>query len=73
MDITKETNVEELARNFPASVSIFAKYKLRMMQAGAVRWGTIEQIARQKGIPDEQIDLIVKELKEKYDMKKKVQ
>ena len=70
MDITKETNVEELARNFPAAVSIFAKYRIRLMQAGTVRWGTIERIAKQKDYTDEEIASIVKELKEKYELRK---
>lgn len=71
MDITKDTNVEELSRNFPASVSIFAKYRIRLMQAGSVRWGSIEQIAKQKNYSDEEISAIVKELKEKYELRKR--
>lgn len=71
MRFTKDTNIEELARVLPSAASYFAKYKIRIMQSGAVRWGTIEQIAKMKDYNDEDIEKFVKELNEKYESIKK--
>ncbi|MFA5011249.1 MAG: DUF1858 domain-containing protein [Ignavibacteria bacterium] len=70
MRFTKDTDMEELIRVLPAASSYFAKYKIRVMQAGTVRWGSIEQIAKMKDFTDEDIAKFVKELNEKYEIMK---
>ena len=67
MRFTKDTNMEELIRVLPAASSYFAKYKIRVMQAGSVRWGSLEQIAKMKNYTDEDIAKFVLELNEKYE------
>ena len=71
MRFTKDTNIEELTRVMPGAVSYFAKYNIRVMQAGSVIWGTIEQIAKKKNYSDEDIAKFVKELNEKYESMKR--
>ena len=67
MRFTKDTKMEELIRVLPAASSYFVKYKISVMQAGSVRWGSIEQIAKMKNYTDEDIAKFVLELNEKYE------
>lgn len=71
MRFTKDTNLEELTRVMPAAASYFTKYNIRVMQAGSVIWGSIEQIAKKKNYNDEDIAKFVKELNEKYEAMKR--
>ncbi|MFA7362199.1 MAG: DUF1858 domain-containing protein [Candidatus Kapaibacterium sp.] len=71
MRFTKDTNIEELIRVMPAAASYFTKYNIRVMQAGSVIWGSIEDIAKRKDYNDEDVAKFVKELNEKYDSMKR--
>ena len=71
MRFTKDTNLEELIRVMPAAASYFAKYNIRVMQAGSVIWGSIESIAKKKDYNDEDVAKFVIELNEKYEARKR--
>ena len=72
MDITKETTIENLIRNYPAAASFFSKHGINVFIRGGAVFGTVETVAKKKGFTDEEIDEMVKELNEKYKHRGKI-
>ncbi|MBL7127474.1 MAG: DUF1858 domain-containing protein [Ignavibacteria bacterium] len=63
MKITKDTSIEDLVREHPASVSYLMKKGIRCLICGEAMWGTLEEAAKEKGFDEKEIEEIVKELK----------
>jgi methionine synthase II (cobalamin-independent) len=60
--ITKDIEIEDLAKEYPKAVGLLLKKGIVCIQCGAPIWGTLEEIARRKGVQD--IDALVAELNE---------
>jgi methionine synthase II (cobalamin-independent) len=61
--ITKQIEIEDLVKNYPASIKFLAEKGIKCIACGEPIWGTLEEAAREKGIEEETIDAIVFELK----------
>lgn len=61
-EITKNIEIEELVRNYPASIKFLAEKGIKCVACGEPIWGTLEEEAKEKGIVDETIDKIVDDL-----------
>jgi hypothetical protein len=60
--ITKQIEIEELVRNYPASIKFLAEKGIKCIACGEPIWGTLEEAALEKGIDDATINKIVEEL-----------
>jgi hypothetical protein len=60
--ITRMTSVEEIVADYPGSVSIPVRKGLPCIVCGEPVRGTLEEMARSKGWPDDEIDRLVREL-----------
>lgn len=60
--ITKDILIEELVERYPKSVSFLMEKGVKCIACGEPVWGTLEAAAIEKGIIDDQIKEIVKEL-----------
>lgn len=60
--ITKEIEIEDLAKDYPKAIGLLLKKGIVCIQCGAPIWGTLEEVARRKGVED--IDGLVSELNE---------
>jgi methionine synthase II (cobalamin-independent) len=58
--ITKDIEIEDLAKDYPNAVGLLLKKGIVCIQCGAPIWGTLEEVARRKGVQD--IDALVEEL-----------
>jgi hypothetical protein len=65
MMINKEISIEDLVREYPASVRFLMDKGVRCLACGEPIWGTLETAAKEKGFTTEQIDALVAELCEK--------
>ena len=61
-EITKEIEIEDLVRNYPASIKFLAEKNIKCIACGEPVWGSLEEAAREKGYTDEEVDAIVSEL-----------
>lgn len=50
--ITAEMEIEDLAKDYPRAVGLLMKKGIVCIQCGAPVWGTLEEIARRKGVED---------------------
>ena len=60
--ITKDMEIEDLAKDYPKAVGLLLKKGIVCIQCGAPIWGTLEEVALRKGVQD--IDALVSELNE---------
>ena len=59
--ITKDTPVEDLVHAYPKVVSFLIQHDLPCVICGEPFWGTLGDLARQKGWPEDRIDALVEE------------
>ena len=62
MAITANYVIEELVTDYPGIAGFLAEKGLRCIVCGEFEWGTIGDIARDKGFTPEQIENLVEEL-----------
>jgi hypothetical protein len=62
MEITKDTTIEELIEEVPASVRYLMEKGIRCIVCGEPIWGTLEEAAEEKGFGEEEINGFVKDL-----------
>jgi len=60
--IDKNILIEDLVREVPASVRYLKEKGIRCLVCGEPTWGTLEEVAKQKGFTDEEIAEFVKDL-----------
>lgn len=63
-EITKEILIEELVEAYSFSVRFLMEKGIRCIMCGEPIWGTLEEAAKEKGFTDDEINNVVKELKE---------
>ena len=66
MAITANSVIEELVTIYPGIVGILGEKGLRCIVCGEPVWGTIGDMARDKGFTPEQIDNLIEELNSKF-------
>lgn len=62
MNITGNTLIEDLVEQLPESVSLLREKGIVCIVCGEPVWGTLAEVARQKGLSDEAIEAAVEEL-----------
>lgn len=62
MIITKDIQIEDLVEQVPESVAFLRQKGIVCVVCGEPVWGTLNEIAKQKKITDEDIEQIVNEL-----------
>lgn len=62
MPITKDIQIEDLVEKIPTSVSFLRKKGIVCVVCGEPAWGSLNDLAKQKGFSDETIEQIVTEL-----------
>lgn len=60
--IRRTTLIEDLVTMLPESIRYLMDKGIKCLACGEPLWGTLEEAAREKGFPDDQIDEIVDEL-----------
>ena len=60
--ITKQIEIEDLVRSYPASIKFLADKGIKCIACGEPIWGTLEETAKEKGFSDSALDQIVFEL-----------
>ena len=60
--ITKQIEIEDLVRNYPASIKFLAEKGIKCIACGEPIWGTLEEAAKEKGFADTEIDSTINEL-----------
>lgn len=64
--ITADSVIEELVTIYPGIVGFLGEKGLRCIICGEPVWGTIGDMARDKGFTPEQIENLVEELNSRY-------
>lgn len=64
MEITKDITIEDLVEKKPASVRYLSEKGIRCIACGEPIWGTLGDVAKEKGFGDEEIDRFVREIEE---------
>jgi iron-sulfur cluster repair protein YtfE (RIC family) len=62
MNITGNTMIEDLVEQLPESVSFLREKGIVCIVCGEPVWGTLAEVARQKGLSGEAIEAAVEEL-----------
>jgi soluble P-type ATPase len=62
MEITKDINIEELVEQVPEAVSFLRERGIVCIICGEPVWGTLYQLASDKGLSDKEIDALVEEI-----------
>lgn len=62
MTITKDIQIEDLVDQVPESVLFLRKKGIVCVVCGEPVWGTLYEMAKQKGFTDDNIDQLVDEL-----------
>lgn len=62
MLITKEITIEELVESVPDSVNYLMEKGIKCIACGEPIWGTLEDAAKEKGLNDNEIKIIISEL-----------
>ena len=57
--IERTTSIEDLVRDYPGSVSFMISRSLPCLVCGEPVWGSIEEIARESGLSEVEIDQLV--------------
>ena len=60
--IVRTIDIEDLVRDHPESIRHLIHMGLPCLVCGEPTWGTLEHLARDKGLTDEAIDSLVEEL-----------
>jgi len=60
--ITRDISIEELVREYPASVSFLMENGIKCLACGEPLWGTLGSAAAEKGYSDAEIDILVDDL-----------
>jgi len=60
--ITKQIEIEDLVRNYPASIKFLSEKGIKCIACGEPIWGTLEEASKEKGFTESDIDYIVDEL-----------
>jgi len=60
--VTKQIEIEDLVRNYPASIKFLAEKGIKCIACGEPIWGTLEEAAKEKGFADTEIDSTINEL-----------
>ena len=63
-EINIHIEIEDLVRNYPASIKFLAEKGIKCVACGEPIWGTLEEAAKEKNMEDKEIDKIVNELNE---------
>ena len=62
MKINEKSSVEELVERFPGIVNFLSTKGLQCIVCGEPVWGTIGQLARDKGYTEEEIGTLLSEM-----------
>lgn len=62
--ISKDTTIEELVNDYPASVKYLMEKGIRCIRCGEPIWGTLQSASLEKGFNEKEIDIFVKDLNE---------
>lgn len=62
MPINKDITIEELVEQVPESVSYLRQKGIVCIICGEPVWGTLYELASQKGYTDQEIEVMVKEV-----------
>jgi iron-sulfur cluster repair protein YtfE (RIC family) len=62
MSITKDIQIEDLVEKIPESVSFLREKGIVCVVCGEPVWGSLNEVAKQKGLSDESIEQITLEL-----------
>lgn len=63
MEISRAILIEDLVGSFPAAVRFLSERGIRCLACGEPIWGTLNDAAQEKGFSNEEIGVIVDELK----------
>jgi hypothetical protein len=70
--IERTISIEDLLEHFPGSVQFLINKKLPCLVCGEPNWGTLEELAKEKGWSDEAVDTLVNEMNEELLIEKTV-
>ncbi len=62
MQVSKETFIEDLVDKVPGSVQYMMDKGIMCIACGEPIWGTVEEVTRDKGFNDKQIDTMLSDL-----------
>ncbi|MDI6766924.1 MAG: DUF1858 domain-containing protein [Bacteroidota bacterium] len=60
--IAKDTQIEDLIREIPSSISYLMEKGIKCLACGEPIWGTLESAAKEKGFSDSDIQRFVNDL-----------
>ena len=63
--INRDISIEDLIEQFPGSVKFLISRNLPCLVCGEPSWGTLEELAKDKGFDDGSIDRLVREMNAK--------
>jgi hypothetical protein len=66
LSITKDTLIEQIVEAYPDSVGFLIDQGLPCVVCGEPFWGTVADLARQKGWEEDRIAALVEGLKSKF-------
>jgi len=72
MRIERTTSIEELLETFPGAVKFLIDRKLSCIVCGEPSWGTLEELARDKGWDEGLIESLIEEINNEVRKKKSV-
>ncbi len=64
MPISKDTQIEDLIEILPPAISYLREKGIVCVVCGEPVWGSLNDLATQKGLSDESVVVIIKELNE---------
>lgn len=62
MKITKDIRIDELIELYPKVVGFLAQKGIQCIACGEPVWGTLEELAKQKGLSEVEIDEMIIEI-----------
>jgi hypothetical protein len=62
--IDKDILIEDLVSRVPKAVGYLMQKRIKCLACGEPVWGTLEQVAKEKGFSDEEIAVFVRDLNE---------
>jgi hypothetical protein len=60
--ITRTISIEDLVRDYPGSVSFLVRQNLPCLVCGEPSWGTLEDLGKDHGLSDEEMNRLVEEM-----------
>ncbi len=63
-EINRETTIDEMVTAYPTAAGFLSRKGIRCIICGEPVWGTLADAAREKSIPEGELDAIIRELKE---------